>query len=149
MSRRSCSPRLIRVALRAGDAGAVWDPVYDYLFEKQNVLLDELGPDESFVARHAAEPCHGFLVLCDEQAQLDDRLSPRAALAECRMIQSQVPEGRQLPPVGVVFRDPPDPAWSRLLRSTPRCLYRVLGQNLEGGLSEFLRQVHDVQRAAQ
>jgi hypothetical protein len=140
-------PPLVRVALRAGQANEIWEPVFDFVYLQQNVLLDELGPDGSFADKHEAEPCHGFLVLCDEQAQVDDSLSPRSALAECRQIQSQMSDVDQLPPVAIIFRNPPAPAWSRLLKSTPRCLHRVLGENLEEGLTEFLEQVREVRRA--
>jgi hypothetical protein len=86
--------------------------------------------------------------LCDEKAQNDEAFSPRDALAQCRLIQSEQ-QKHDLPilPVGVVFHSPPDPAWSRLLKSTPKCLHRALGNNLENGLREFLQQVRDVRRA--
>jgi hypothetical protein len=138
---------LVRVAIRAGSANEMWEPVFDFLFLQQNVLLDELGPNDSFASKHPVEPCHGFLILCDEKAQSEEAFSPRDALAQCRQIQSQLKDASQIPPVGVVFRAPPDPAWSRLLKSTPKCLHRTLGDNLETGLDEFLRQVRDVRRA--
>lgn len=136
---------LIRVAIRAGDGNDIWDQVFTCLEKK--VLLDELGPDKTFESAQSAEPCHGFLILCDERAQTDEAFSPREALAQCRQIQTQLKDKAQVPPVGIVFRAPPDPIWSRLLKSTPRCLSRVLGSDLENGLSEFLKQVRDVQRA--
>ena len=140
-------PPLIRVVIRANNANEIWEPVFEFLFLQQNVLLDELGPEDSFASKHSVEPCHGFLVLCDEKAQNDEAFSPRDALAQCRLIQSQLKDPSHVPPVGVVFRSPPDPAWSRLLKSTPKCLYRVMGDNLEHGLHEFLQQVRDVRRA--
>jgi len=138
---------LVRVAIRAHNANEIWGPVFDFLFLQENVLLDELGPDGSFAGKHPTEPCHGFLILCDEKAQNDEACSPRDALAQCRMIQSQLTDASQVPPVAIVFRVPPDPAWSRLLKSTPKCLHRVLGDNLEDGLREFLQQVRGVRRA--
>ena len=138
---------LVRVAIRAGNANEIWEPVFEFLFQQQGVLLDELGPDDSFAGRHLVEPCHGFLILCDEKAQTDEAFSPRDALAQCRQIQSQLKENLRVPPVGLVFRAPPDPARSRLLKSTPKCLHRVLGHDLENGLVEFLKQVRDVRRA--
>jgi hypothetical protein len=137
---------LVRVAIRASNGHQIWEPVFEFLFLQENILLDELGPNDSFASKHPVEPCHGFLILCDEKAQSDETFSPRDALAQCRLIQSQIKESSHVPPVGVVFRAPPDPAWSRLLKSTPKCLHRVLGDNLEQGLSEFLRQVRDVLR---
>lgn len=135
---------LIRVAIRAGDGNDIWNQVFTCLEEK--VLLDELGPDRTFESAQSAEPCHGFLILCDERAQIDEAFSPRDALAQCRQIQTQQKDKAQVPPVGIVFRAPPEPIWPQLLKSTPRCLSRVLGSDLEKGLGEFLKQVRDVQR---
>jgi len=141
-------PPLVRVAVRAGKANEIWDPVFHFLYEQNHVLLDEIGPNDSLVTRHSAEPCHGFLILCDDKTQSDDALSPRDALAQCRLIQSDQ-QKLELPisPVAVVFLRPPDPVWPRLLKATPRCLYRVLGDNLENGLREFLEKAIDVQKA--
>jgi hypothetical protein len=135
---------LIRVAIRAGEGKDIWNQVFTCLEEK--VLFDELGPDRTFESAQSAEPCHGFLILCDERAQIDEDFSPREALAQCRQIQTQQKDKAQVPPVGIVFRAPPEPIWSQLLKSTPRCLSRVLGSDLEQGLGEFLKQVRDVQR---
>lgn len=140
---------LIRVAIRAGDGNAIWDPVFQFLDGEQKVLLDDMGPQDSFLSKHAAEPCHGFLILCDERAQQDEELSPRDALAQCRQIQTELGKKGSpcIPPVAVVFRAPPDPVWSRLLRSTPKCLSRVMGNDLKTGLTEFLEQTRQVMRA--
>ncbi|MDX2608034.1 MAG: TIR domain-containing protein [Woeseiaceae bacterium] len=136
---------LVRVAIRAGNGNDIWDQVWTFLEGK--VLLDELGPDKTFESAQLAEPCHGFLILCDEKAQTDEAFSPREALAQCRQIQTQLKDASRVMPVGVVFCAPPAPAWSRLLKSTPRCLFRVLNNDLENGLSEFLKQVRDVRSA--
>ncbi len=138
---------VVRVAIRAdNDNGEdIWDKVFTHLEGK--VILDELGPDKTFESAQSAEPCHGFLILCDEKAQTDEAFSPRDALAQCRQIQTQLKDKAQVPPVGIVFRAPPEPVWSRLQKSTPRYLSRVLGNDLENGLSEFLKQVRDVQSA--
>ncbi len=139
---------LVRVAMRANHANEIWETVFDFLFLQQNVLLDELGPDDTFASKHSVEPCHGFLILCDEKAQLDGAFSPRDALAQCRLIQSeQQKQNLPISPVGVVFHGPPDPIWSRLLKSTPKSLHRVLSNDLENGLRDFLQQTRDVQRA--
>jgi len=138
---------LVRVAIRAHNANVMWEPVFKFLYQQENVLLDELGPDDSFASRHPVEPCHGFLILCDEKAQADEAFSPRSALAQCRQLQSEK-HSPPISPVGVVFRAPPDPDWSRLIRSTPKCLsVCVLDNDLEKGLSAFLKQVRDVRRA--
>ncbi len=143
------SQPLVRVAVKAGNGNDIWEPVFNYLFLEEDVLLDELGPNDSFASKQPGEPCHGFLILCDERAQIDDAFSPREALSQCRQIQTQLSQQalEQLPPVGVVFRAPPDPAWSRLLKSTPKCLHRVLGDDLENGLRDFVKQVREVRRA--
>jgi TIR domain len=136
---------LVRVTIRAGNENDIWDQVFTFLDGK--VLLDALGSNQTFASAQSAEPCHGFLILCDEKAQNDETFSPRDALSQCRQIQSQLKDPSRVPPVGIVFRTPPDPTWSRLLRSIPKCLSRVLGHDLENGLREFLKQVRDVQRA--
>lgn len=132
---------LVRFAVRAGESDAVLKPVFDFLVEDEKILLDSLEPGESFVDRHAIEPCHGFLILCDHRAQSDEGLSPREALAQCRLIQTQLRNSPSLPPVALVYWPPPEPAWHRLLKSIPRSLHRVLGDSLETGLREFLVQV--------
>jgi hypothetical protein len=133
---------LIRIAVRAENKNAIWDPVWKFLDGR--VQIDELGENQTFAGAQSADPCHGFLILCDEKAQNDETFSPRNALAECRQIQSQVKGASPVPPVGIVFRNPPDPTWSRLLRSTPKPLSRVLGSDLENGLRVFLQQARDV-----
>lgn len=141
-------PPLVRVAVRAGKANEIWSPVFHLLYEQKHVLLDEIGPNDSLVTKHSVEPCHGFLILCDEKAQSDEAFSPRDALAQCRLIQSDQQKHGLLPsPVAVVFLVPPDPDWGRLLKSTPKCLSQVLGHDLENGLREFLQKAMDVQRA--
>jgi hypothetical protein len=136
---------LVRVANWAADTEAIWDSVFNFLDGK--VLLDEIVRGD-LVTQQSVEPCHGFLILCDDKSQSDEAFSPRDALANCRLIQSQQQKLDQpIAPVAVVFRAPPDPVWSRLLKSTPRCLYRVLGHDLENGLGEFIQKAFEVRRA--
>lgn len=143
-SNRIAEPPLIRVAVRAQRVNEVWDPIFQYLHEHENIELDELAPNESFTDRQEAEPCHGFLILCDNQAQIDENLSPRDALRQCRLIQIQLKDSSCLPPAAVVYWPPPHPAWSRLLKCTPRLLHRVLGDSLEADLQDFLKQVRQM-----
>ena len=139
---------LVRVVVRAGPENNVWEPIFRILFERENILLDELAPGESFVDRHDTEPCHGFLILCDDRAQREENLSPRDVLAQCRLIQTRLKNSTCLPPVALVYWPPPDPVWSRLLRSIPRSLHRVLANSLETGLGEFLAQVRRARGAS-
>ena len=41
---------LVRVAVKAGNENEVWDPVFNYLDGKEKLLLDQLGPNDSFAS---------------------------------------------------------------------------------------------------
>lgn len=138
---------LVRIAIRAGNEQAVFEPVFSYLVDQKRIEIDNIGVNGSLLSIHESDPCHGFLILCDELAQSDDACSPRDVLAQCRQIQLRMRDASRIPPVGVVFQAPPAPAWSRLLKCTPKCLHRVLGDDLERGLSEFLKQARGVRSA--
>lgn len=136
----------VRVAIKAGESQSIWTQVYRFLKKKHDILLDELGPDQSFVTRQSSDPCHGFLILCDERALRSDSLSPTNALQQCRQIQIDF-KGKQVPPVAVVFRTPPTLEEEEVIRCTPKCLSFVLDEDLEAGLATFIQQVRDVRKA--
>ena len=136
----------VRVAIKAGESQSIWTQVYRFLKKKHDILLDELGPDQSFVARQSSDPCHGFLILCDERALRSGSLSPTNALQQCRQIQIEF-KGKQVPPVAVVFRTPPTLEEEEVIRCTPKCLSFVLDEHLETGLAAFIQQVRDVRKA--
>lgn len=142
------NPPLIRVAIHSARPDALWEKVFERLFEKEKILADQLGPSETFRDKQTAEPCHGFLILCDEAVLNDEAFSPRGDLEHCRLLQMQEKDAARRPPVGLVFWPPPDPpAWARLLRTTPLRLHRVVGSDALQELEGFLADVRRVRSA--
>lgn len=136
---------LVRVAFRAGDALPIWKKVYNFLYKQQDVVLEELPADATFKGKQAANPCHGFLILCDQKTTVSKKLSPLQALSEC--LEIQIGLGRKVtPPVAVVFRTPPEAEEADIVRATPKCLSFVLDHQLEVGLAKFLQQVREARR---
>ncbi len=142
---------LVRVAIRAQQDVAVWDPVFQLLFEEKGILCDALVRGQTFKDKHVGEPCHGFLILCDAAALDDGPHSPRSDMEHCRLIQYKEKDSSRRPPVGLVYWPPPPlgPSWAKLLRSTPdpKRLHRVLGDSL-ADLGKFIEQVREVRRAS-
>ncbi len=136
------NPPLVRVAIRAANADDLWEKVFERLYEQENILADQLGPSETFKDKQAAEPCHGFLIVCDEAVLRDESLVRRAAtssIAACSRCRRRTPRaGRRS---ASVYWPPPDPSWSRLLRSTPLRLFRVLGSDALQDLGDFIEDV--------
>ena len=141
------NPPLVRVSIRSRRPDALWDKVFSRVYEKEQILTDQLGSGETFRDKQAADPCHGFLILCDEAVLGDESLSPRGDLENCRLVQMQEKEAARRPPVGLVYWPPPDPSWSKLLRATPLKLHRVTGDDALGQLDAFLDEVRKVRKA--
>lgn len=141
------NPPLVRVSIRSRRPDALWDKVFSRVYEKEQILTDQLGSGETFRDKQAADPCHGFLILCDEAVLQDESLSPRGDLEHCRLVQMQEKEAARRPPVGLVYWPPPDPSWSKLLRATPLKLHRVTGDDALGQLDAFLDEVRKVRKA--
>jgi hypothetical protein len=100
---------------------------------------------ESLEAKHRAEPCHGFLVVCDAGSLEEGAYSPREYMEQCRQIQMQEKNAARRPPVALVYWPPPAAVWARLLRTTPLKLYRILGDT-PTNLGEFFDEVRKVAR---
>lgn len=115
-------PPLIRVAIHASAPDALWERVFPWIDREQGMLVDQLPANESFVAKHADDPCQGFLILCDRHAADDGPNSPRNSIQQCRQIQLAEKDPTKRPPVAVVYWPPPAAQWPRLLRSTTQKL---------------------------
>jgi hypothetical protein len=136
-------PPRILVALRCGDPDAIWEKVFQWLYEQEHMNYCELRADESFASKFQAEPCHGFLVVCDATALQDNDRSPRELLEQCRQIQLRQKDANRRPPVGLVYWPPPPAKWALLLRSMPLKLHRILGDQ-PVNLEEFFSEVRKI-----
>lgn len=136
-------PPHILVAIRSANPDPLWDRVYGWIYDQEKIDPSQLMPGESFEARNRAEPCHGFLVVCDAGALEEGPYSPREYLDQCRQIQMQEKNPARRPPVALVYWPPPAATWSRLLRTTPLKLHRVLGDT-PTNLGEFFDEVRKV-----
>jgi hypothetical protein len=142
-------PPLVRVIIRSSNPDVLWERVFQWIYVQEKILSDQLGPGESFEAKHRGEPCHGFLVVCDAAAQEDGPLSPRDDLQQCRLIQFREKDAARRPPVALVYWPPPPPSWAKLLRSTPLKLYYVSAEtcasaDTPGELDKFFAEVRRV-----
>ena len=136
------TPPLIFVAFRSENSDALWEKVFQWIYEKEHIDHYQLRPGETFDVKYQAESCHGFLVVCDAAALKNDEQSPREFMEQCRQIQLKQKDANRRPPVALVYWPPPAPSWARLLRSTPLKLHRVLGDaptNLEDFFAEVRR----------
>jgi len=121
-------PPRVLVAMRAENPDLLWEKVFEWIYEQERIDSYQLRPGDSVAVMYEAEPCHGFLVVCDATALGDDDRSPREYLEQCRQIQLKEKNKTRRPPVGVVYWPPPAiQPWARLLRSTPHNLHRILG----------------------
>jgi len=136
-------PPRVLVALRCQDPDSIWERVFQWLYEQEQMDYYELRADESFTSKFQAEPCDGFLVVCDATALQDDERSPRELLEQCRQIQLRHKEATRRPPVGLVYWPPPPPKWALLLRSMPLNLHRILGDQ-PTNLEEFFAEVRRI-----
>ena len=136
------TPPLIFVAFRSENSDPLWEKVFQWIYEQEHIDHYQLRPGETFDIKYQAEPCHGFLVVCDAVSLKNDDQSPREFLEQCRQIQLKQKDANRRPPVALVYWPPPPPSWARLLRSTPLKLHRVLGDaptNLEDFFAEVRR----------
>jgi hypothetical protein len=136
-------PPHVLVAIRSANPDPLWDQVFQWIYEQQKIDPSQLMPGESLEAKHRAEPCHGFLVVCDAGSLEEGPYSPREYMEQCRQIQMREKNAARRPPVALVYWPPPDAAWARLLRTTPLKLYRILGDT-PTNLSEFFDEVRKV-----
>lgn len=134
------NPPLVRVVIRSPNPDPLWEKVFHWIYDQEKILPYQLRDDESLEEKHLAEPCQGFLVVCDSFALDDGPHSPRKDMEQCRQIQLKEKNAAHRPPVGLVYWPPPDVSWAKLLRSTPLKLYRILGKEPEN-LVEFFAEV--------
>jgi hypothetical protein len=140
-------PPLVRVIVRSSNPDALWEQVFQWIYVQEKILSDQLGPGESFEARHRSEPCHGFLVVCDAAALEDGPLSLREDMKQCRLIQIREKNAARRPPVALVYWPPPPPSWAKLLRSTTQKLYCASAEapaKMPAELGEFFAEVRRV-----
>jgi hypothetical protein len=140
---RGALPPLVAVVIRSADPEPLWEQVFQWLYEQQQIDSYQIRLGETLETRHRKDPCHGFLICCDGTALDDGPLSPRDYLEECRLIQMKEKDADRRPPVGLVYWPPPAPAWARLLRCTPLKLHRILG-DAPANLPNFLDAVRRV-----
>jgi hypothetical protein len=133
-------PPRVFVVIHSTNPDPLWEQVFQWLYEQQQIDAYQLRPGESLEAKHLGDPCHGFLVVCDGTALADNALSPRDDMEQCRLIQMRVKSAARRPPVGLVYWPPPAAAWAKLLRCTPLKLHRILG-DAPTNLADFLGAV--------
>jgi hypothetical protein len=136
-------PPRVLVVPRCENPDPLLEKVFQWVYDQQRMEYCQLRRGEPFEAKVQAEPCHGFLIVCDASALNDDERSPRDLMEECRQIQLRQKDGNQRPPVGLVYWPPPSAAWSRLLRTTPLKLHRILGDQ-PASLDAFFAEVRRV-----
>jgi hypothetical protein len=146
----AADPPLIRVVTHSSTPDALWEQVFQWIYIEEQILSDHLGPDESFEAKQRIEPCQGFLVICDATALDDGPMSPRRDMEQCRLIQIREKDNARRPPVALVYWPPPEPSWSKLLRSVPLKLHYaaadVVARKTPAALGEFFAEVRKVAR---
>lgn len=133
-------PPRVLVALRCENPDSLWEKVFQWLYEQEHLNYYELRAGESFDAAFQAEPCSGFLVVCDASSLQDKDKSPRDLLEQCRHIQLRQKDPTRRPPVALVYWPPPPPKWAFLLRSIPLKLHRIRGDE-PINLNEFFAEV--------
>ena len=140
------TPPRVLVGIRAENPDALWEKVFEWIYEQERIDSHQLRPGDSFAVTYEAEPCQGFLVVCDATALANDDRSPREYLEQCRQIQLKEKNRNRRPPVGLVYWPPPAiQNWARLLRSTPLSLHRILG-DAPANLGDFFAEVRRVER---
>jgi hypothetical protein len=110
---------LVRVAVRSANPEPLWEQAFQWIYLEQQLLVEQLAPGESFSSAHDADPCQGFLIVCDAPAMEDGALSLRDDMLACRRIQIGEKDPARRPPAALVYWPPPDAKWARLLRSMP------------------------------
>ena len=137
------TPPHVLVAIRSANPDPLWDRVYRWIYDQEKIDPSQLMPGESLEAKHRAEPCHGFLVVCDAGSLEEGPYSPREYMEQWRQIQLEEKNAARRPPIALVYWPPPPAIWSRLLRTTPLKLHRILG-NTPTNLGEFFDEVRKV-----
>jgi hypothetical protein len=137
------TPPHVIVAIRSADPDPLWDRVYAWIYDQEKIDPSQLMPGESLEAKHRAEPCHGFLVVCDAGSLEEGPYSPREYMEQWRQIQLAEKNGARRPPVALIYWPPPPAIWARLLRTTPLKLHRILG-DAPTNLGEFFDEVRKV-----
>jgi len=137
------TPPHVLVAIRSANPDPLWDRVYGWIYDQEKIDPSQLMPGESLEAKHRAEPCHGFLVVCDAGSLEEGPYSPREYMQQCRQIQMQEKNAARRPPVALIYWPPPPAIWSRMLRTTPLKLHRILGDT-PTNLGEFFDEVRKV-----
>lgn len=133
------NPPLVRVVIRSQNAGPLWDKVFHWIYDEEKILHELIENNESFEEKNLAEPCHGFLIVCDSSVLEEAPNSVRKYMEQCRHIQLKEKDDAHRPPVGLVYWPPPEASWAKLLHSTPLKLHRILGsepKNLDGFFAE-------------
>lgn len=133
-------PPLVRVVIRSPNPDPLWEKAFQWIYDQEQMRPAQLGEGESLEETHLADPCQGFLVVCDASALDEGPHSPRKDMEQCRQIQLREKNPARRPPVGLVYWPPPDAPWARLLRSMPHKLHRVVGDTPDG-LREFFADV--------
>jgi hypothetical protein len=136
------TPHIV-VAICSANPDPLWDRIYGWIYDREEIDVSLLMPGESLEAKHRAEPCHGFLVGCDAGSLKGGPYSPREYLQQCLQIQLQERNAARRPPVALVYWSPPAAIWSRLLPTTPLKVHRILGDN-PTNLGEFFDEVRQV-----
>ena len=93
------NPPLVRVVVRSANPDALWEKAFQWIYEEEKILSEQLGPGESFAVKHQVNPCHGFMIFCDAAALEDGPLSPREYLEQCRLIQINEKNAARRPPI--------------------------------------------------
>ena len=139
-------PPRVLVGIRAENPEALWEKVFEWIYEQERIDSHQLGPGDSFAVTYEAEPCQGFLIVCDATALRDDDRSPREYLEQCRQIQLKEKNKNRRPPVGVVYWPPPAiQNWARLLRCIPLKLHRIVADT-PLNLGDFFAEVRRIER---
>lgn len=138
-------PPHVFVAIRSANPDPLWDQVFGWIYDQQKIAPSQLMPGESLETKHLADPCQGFLLVCDSDSLAEGPYSPREYMEQCRQIQMREKNAARRPPVALVYWPPPAPVWARLLRTTPLKLHRILG-DAPANLSDFFAEVRKVQR---
>lgn len=136
---------LVRVIIRSPHRDTLWKEVFAWIDREPDIRPHLLEEDEYPLDKHdPSMPCHGFLVVCDESAQKTEAesiFSTKKDMEHCSLIQLKEKDDSRLPPTGLVYWPPPDPAWSRLQQIAPPKLYRILGNAPEHDLKKFFADV--------
>lgn len=142
-TREGENPPLVRVVIRSQNADPLWEKVFHWIYDEEKILHERIENNESFEEKNVAEPCHGFLIVCDSSVLEEAPNSVRKYIEQCRHIQLKEKDDAHRPPVGLVYWPPPEASWAKLLLSTTPKLYTILGSEPKN-LGEFFAAVRKV-----